>query len=150
MDAGLGLFVAANVPKGAKITRMAGECLTARELHARYHYVRGCPTVNLAAHQYVLSRSANNFIDCSNPWLSSIARFINHLPSDDPRRNCRFTPRANVLSLRALSAGEELFISYGTHFSRQMTENNQRTLPPLHTPQHIIDRLNMHFQNNFQ
>ena len=146
LGAGLGLFVMEDVAKGCKITRLDGEPLTAHQLRNRYRISDGQPTVLLAEYQYVFRLSVNQYIDCSSPFLSSIARFINHRPSSDSRRNCYFDNVGNVRSLRAITSGEELFVSYGAQYTKGQKSGGQH-FPPLPTPPAIVAKLNALFSS---
>jgi len=136
-----------NVAKDCTITRIDGERLTAPQLHHRYLVnAAGQPTTKMAEFQYVFCLSANYYIDCSNPSLSSIARFVNHLPSYDSRRNCYFDTAGNVRSLRPITSGEELFVSYGATYTKEW-KSGGHNFPSLPTPLHIIAQLNARFSS---
>ena len=68
---------------------------------------------------YVMGFGLNKYL-CARDRLHVLARYIND-HADPSRHNVRFVKlwderRADVVALRDIAAGEELFVSYGTNY----------------------------------
>ena len=78
---------------------------------------------------YGMKTSKNRYIDAADPMYSSVGRYMNDCrPADKKKGYCKTNARftnpnaAGVISIRStkgVSAGEELFGSYGSSYWRK-------------------------------
>ena len=108
--AGQGLFVERDVRKGQVVCAYTGQRINIAEMLRR-------KDPNDRA--YVMGFGLNKYL-CARDRPQVLARFIND-HADPARHNVRFVKlweerRADVVALRDIAAGEELFVSYGSNY----------------------------------
>ena len=108
--AGLGLFAADAIPKGACIIEYVGKALTDEEYNA-------------SRSRYLFDIGGGKVIDGSPRW--NRARYINHscAPNCEPELRKR---HVYIFALRDIAAGEELAYDYGTEYFEQYLGKNCR------------------------
>lgn len=99
-SAGLGLFAAEPIPKGARVIEYVGNLLT----HEEYEKSRSV---------YLFDIGPRGALDGSPRW--NLARYINHSckPNCAPKVSRR---RVFIHSIRAIKPGEELTYDYGADY----------------------------------
>lgn len=104
-NAGNGLFATKNFRKDQVIIPYEGEKLTLAEKKRKY------PKDDA---KYLLQLGADSFIDAANPVKSNLARYANHKPF--AQANAKLTSKGNITAKKAIKAGSEIFVSYGSGF----------------------------------
>jgi len=117
--AGSGLFAYKTFEKYTQLLRYGGVRRTRAEVKEIYDPdEKDKARKNKEGWKYMLELSGDRFIDASDSNRSNVARYINH--SRRALVNCEFTQNGMVQTTRRIQAGEELFLSYSPHFSRQL------------------------------
>jgi len=124
--AGMGVFATTDLKCGMRLAYYRGEMMTATELGKRYGS-------GAQAFLYTLEGEGANdvrekyrtMIDGLVPARSNWARFVNScsgqrnpLTKARLQPNCVFTTNAIIKTRRRIFAGEELFVSYGTEYTK--------------------------------
>lgn len=76
---------------------------------------------------YLLALKRGSLIDASNRYSSSVARYINTAGNSGFKNNARFSinrknNQVNVVATMDIKNNEEIFVSYGTSFVKQLNK----------------------------
>lgn len=104
-NAGNGLFATKNFRKDQVIIPYKGERLTLAAKERKY------PNDDA---KYLFQLGKNSFIDAADPSKSNLARYANHKPFAEA--NAKLTTKGNITAKKAIKAGSEIFVSYGSGF----------------------------------
>ena len=121
--AGFGLFALVDIPKGAQIAEYFGELLTRDQIDERYGGDLGI------APYAVKLRARGLYVDSA--CRRSLASYINGASRDYPANSVfvNSTPTTiNIRAARGIRAGNEIIVSYGREYFRNIDNHTHETL----------------------
>jgi hypothetical protein len=130
-----GLFTLKALAANVKIADYIGDVIERSELNRRYPPKRNRRKGKSSLPEYVLeSRKNREWIDARDERNSGLSRYINHAPltrNRVPLANCAFEPGGAVVTLHAIPAGAEIFVSYGPGY---VTSHKLKPIPAKPSP----------------